>query len=135
MASVTKANIRRFVDEKNDCVTSSEFVNAAKATQYMTVMACRLPVSRVSTKTKWPGIQNFNNIQYTLVTSEDDRVSTKTSNEIKVTVQRAFGIGPGEVFRWSKLNALKNDIVSIDISVRHDNPKWQSENFEQGITI
>ena len=135
MAAVTKANIHRFVDEKNDCVTSSEFVNAAKATQYMTVMACRLPISLVPTKTKWPGVQNFNNIQYSLVASENDRVSTNTSNEIKVTTQRAFGIGAGEMFRWSKLNAPKDEIVSLDISVRQDNPKWQSKSFERGINI
>ena len=87
-------------------------------------------------KTKWSGVQNFNNIQYNLVASEDDRAgSKKKSDEIKVTVQRAFGIGPGEAFRWSKLNTSKDDIVPIDISVRHDNPKWQTDSFDRGINI
>ena len=42
MAAVIKANIRRFINEKNDCVTSSDFDNAAKTTQYTTVRACPL---------------------------------------------------------------------------------------------
>jgi hypothetical protein len=50
MASATKADVPRFVNENNDCITSSNFVEAAKATWFMTIVACRLPdVSSKST--------------------------------------------------------------------------------------
>jgi len=52
MAAVIKANIRRFINEKNDCVTSSDFVRAAESTQYMTVMTCRLPDSGATRRTR-----------------------------------------------------------------------------------
>ena len=64
MASVTKANVRRFVNESNDCVTSSQVVDAAESTRFMTVMACRLPELSSPSKTRWSGVQNFINIQY-----------------------------------------------------------------------
>ena len=134
MAAVTKSNIRRFINEKNDCVTSSDFVNAAKSTQHMTVMACRLSTSATVNKTKWPGIQNFNNIQYELLPSKIDRRSRTTESEMKVTVWRAFEIGSGQTFQWKKLHALKDDIVPIQTSVRHDNDKWQDDSSERGTT-
>jgi HKD family nuclease len=50
MASATKANVRCFVNEKNDHITSSNFVEIAKATCFMTIVAWRLPdVSSKST--------------------------------------------------------------------------------------
>ncbi len=134
MAAVTKANIRRFINEKNDCVTSSDFVTAAKSTQYMTVMACRLATSSGTNKTRWPGIQNYNNIQYELASNRVLR-RPKMEKEIKITVWRAFDIGPGQVFQWSKLNTSGNNIVPIETSVRNDNCKWQDDSFERGTHI
>ena len=134
MAAVTKSNIRRFINEKNDCVTSSDFVNAAKSTQYMTIMACRLSTPATVKKTKWPGIQNFNNIQYDLLPSKIDRRSKTTESEMKVTVWRAFGIGTGQTFQWKKLHTLKDDIAPIQTSVRHDNDEWQDDSSERGTT-
>lgn len=123
MAAVIKANIRRFINEKNDCVTSSEFVNAAKSTKYITVTACRLGSSAVPMKKRWSGVQNFNNIEYELVPdkSNDGR---KTDEEIKVIVWRAFDIGVGKTFWSSKLNPTDCDIVRIETSVREDNLEW-----------
>jgi hypothetical protein len=132
MASVTKANIRRFVNEKNDCVTSSNFVDAAKSTRSMTVMACRLPDSSSTNKTRWQGIQNFNNIQYELVSNKINKRSKTADDEIKVTVWRAFGIGSGQSFHWSKLNAPTATIIPLQISARHDNSKWQVDSLVKG---
>jgi hypothetical protein len=134
MAAVIKANIRRFINEKNDCVTSSEFVNAAKSTKYITVMACRLAQSAVPTKKRWSGIQNFNNIEYELVPNKNND-ERKTDEEIKVIVWRAFDIGVGKTFWWSKLNASGSDIVRIETSVREDNLEWRGEIREEGIDV
>lgn len=135
MAAVTKANVRRFINEKNDCVTSSDFVKAAKSTQHMTVMACRLPSFSAINKTRWQGIKSYNNIQYEFVSNKVGRRSTTDNKDIKVTVWRAFGIGSGQTFFWSKFNALRNDIVPIETGVRHDNSKWQDDSFERGTHI
>jgi hypothetical protein len=43
MTSTTKANVRRFVNEKDDCITSFNFVEVLKATRFMTIMPCHLP--------------------------------------------------------------------------------------------
>jgi hypothetical protein len=133
MAAVIKANIRRFINEKNDCVTSSDFVNAAKATQCTTVRACRLAQLAVPMKKRWSGVQSFNNIEYELVSNEDNSGRTTTGNDIKLTVRRAFGIGVGKMFLWSKLNVSSNDIVRIETSDRYDNEKWQRDVVEKGI--
>lgn len=134
MAAVIKANIRRFINEKNDCVTSSEFVNAAKSIKYLTVMACRLAQSAIPMKKRWAGVQNFNNIEYELVPHKtNDR--RKTDEEIKVIVWRAFNIGDGKTFCWSKLNASGSDIVRIETSVREDNSEWRGDTLEGGTDI
>ncbi len=132
MAAVTKSNIRRFINEKNDCVTSPDFVKAAKSTQFMTIMACRLANSSATNKTRWPGIQNYNNIQYELVSKRARRKAEGEEKEIQVTVWRAFNIGTGQTFQWSKLNVSENHIIPIKTSVRHDNCKWQDDSFERG---
>jgi hypothetical protein len=135
MAAVTKSNIRRFINEKNDCVTSSDFVKAAKSTGYMTLMACRVPNSSVTNNTKWQGIRNFNNIQYELVLNKANHRSKREEKEINITVWRAFGIGAGQTFQLSKLNVSDNIIAPIETSVRHDNFEWQDDSFARGVDI
>ena len=124
MASVTKANVRRFVNEKNDCVTSSNFVDGAKSTRYMTVMGCRLLNSLATNKIRWQGIHNFNNIQYEFESNKVNPRSTAVDKQIKVTVWRAFGIGSGQSFRWSNLNTPTAPISPIQIGARHDNEPY-----------
>jgi len=131
MAAVTKGHIHRFIDEKNDCVTSFDFARTAKSTQYMSVMACRLTPSSIKHKTRWSGIQNYNNIQYELVPKRALR-RANTENEIRVTVWRAFEIGVGQSFQWSKLNVSENNIIPIETSIRYDNCKWQEDGFDKG---
>ena len=72
MAVVIKADLRRFINEKNDCVTSSDFVNAAKTTQYTTVRTCRLAQLPVPMKKRCSGVQSFNNIEHELVSNGDN---------------------------------------------------------------
>ena len=98
MAAVIKANIRRFINENNDCVTSSDFVHAAKTTQYTTMRACRLAQLPVPMKKKWSGVQIFNNIEYELVSDGDNNGRQTTGEEIRVSVRRTFGIGVGKTF-------------------------------------
>lgn len=132
MAAVTKANIRRYVNEKHDCITSSDFVRAAKSTQYMTIMSCRLSTSMITNRSKWQGIQNYNNIQYELVSKRALRRPKTEDTEINVRVWRAYGVGVGQLFQWSKLNTAKNNVVPIETSIRHDNYQWQENNLEKG---
>ena len=72
IAAVTTANIRRFINKNNDCVTSSAFVNAAKTTKYTTERVCRWTQSPDPMKRKWSGIQSVNNIEYELISNGDN---------------------------------------------------------------
>jgi hypothetical protein len=132
MAAVTKANVRRFVNEKNDCTTSSNFVEAAKATRCMTIMACRLPDVSSKSSTRWPGVQNFNNIVYEWTSPKATNRSTTIDLEMQATVWRAFGIGSGQSFRWSKLSTPTDAIRPIHVGTRHDNTTWQADSLAQG---
>jgi hypothetical protein len=125
MASVAKANIRRFVNEKNDFITSSNFVDAAKSTRFMTVMACRLFDAALTNKITWSGVQNLNNISYEWVPNEPDDPSTTIDMGMKITVWRAIDVGPDQVFDSSKLGTIKDIISSFEIGAHHDNPDWQ----------
>ena len=80
MAAVIKANLCRFINEKNDCVTRSDFVNAAKTTQYITARACRLAQLPVPMKKRWSGVQSFNNIEYELVSNGDNNERQMTDD-------------------------------------------------------
>ncbi|CAF2128879.1 unnamed protein product [Rotaria magnacalcarata] len=135
MASVIKANVRRFINEKNNCVTNSDFVNGAKSTRYTTVMACRLPSSSAKKKTKWQGIQSFNNIQYEFASNELHSCSETSELEINVTVWKAFRIGRGQLFQWSKLNTSTNSITPVQVSARYDNVQWQTDSVKKGQVI
>ena len=132
MASVTKANVRRFVNERNDCVTSSQFVDAAKSTRSMTVMACRLPELSSPSKTRWSGVQSFNNIQYEWTSKKGNNRSRVADMEIKVTVWRAFELGSGQSFYLSKLSTPTVAITPIQIGARHDNASWQTDSLVKG---
>lgn len=135
MASVTKANVRRFVNERNDCVTSSQFVDAAKSTRFMTIMACRLPEFSSHSKTRWSGVQNFNNIEYEWMSNKGNSQSKVTEMEIKVTVWRAFELGPGQSFHWSKLSTPTVAVTPIQIAARHDNTSWQADSLVKGKSL
>ena len=132
MASITKANVRRFVNEKNDCITSSSFADAAKSTRFMTVMACRLPDAASKNNARWPGVQNYNNILYEWTSTKVDRRTTTTDLEVMVTVGQAFGIGLDQSFRWSKLSTSTSVISAIHIGALHDNNTWQTDSLVQG---
>ena len=58
-----------------------------------------------------------------------------TSEEIRVSVRRAFGIGVGKTFFWTNLNVSSNHIVRIETSIRHDNQKWHKDTVEHGIDV
>ena len=123
MAAVIKANLRQFLNGKNNCVTSSNLVNATKTPQYTTARACRLVQSPVPMKKRWSRVQSFNNNEHELVSNGDNNDRQTTSEEIRVSIRPAFGIGVGKTFSWSNLNVSSNDIVRIEISIRNDNQK------------
>ena len=113
-------------------MTSSDFVRAAKSTRYMTIMSCRLSNSITTNRPKWQGIHNYNNIEYELVSKRALRRPKSEDKEINVRVWRAYGTGIGQLFQWSKLNALKNNVVPLEISLRHNNYQWQENNSGTG---
>ena len=131
MSAVTKGNIRRFINEKNDCVTSGDFVRGAKATHHMTVMSCRLPES-ISTKSpKWSGVHNFNNLQYELINQGRATESKSSGEDVRVTVWRAYDIGPGQFFSLSKLSPSVDRMNEIHIGTQHENLEWQTDSIVQ----
>ena len=132
MAAVIKANIRRFICEMNDCITSSNFVDAAKSTRFMTIMSCRLSDSTLAKKSRWPGIQNFNNLQYDLSLNESNSRSKLADSEIKVTVWRAFQIGSGQTFNWSQFNTSIGTIAPLQIDFEHNNSNWRIDPILKG---
>ena len=131
MAAVTKGNIRRFINEKNDCITSGDFVRGAKATHHMTVSSCRLP-SPISTKSpKWAGVHNFNNLQYQLISQGSGAKSKSPGQDVRITVWRTYDIGPGQFFSLSKLNPSVDTINEIHVGTQHENLEWQTDSIAQ----
>jgi len=127
MSATIKGNVRRYVNEGNDCETSADFVQAAKSTAYTTISAGKLNLLTVSQqKMQWPGIKKFNNIQYDIKNNSFDsgRSMTTTTPTIQATMWRAFSIGIG------KHHQLQQNILNIDpieTSVEYNNNEWKSE--------
>ncbi len=96
-AAVIKGEVRRYIDEKHNCTTSNEFVEAAKSIEYLSIFACKLQnndnasstikTSNKSSKTTWPGISTIFNIQYESMPV--DQVSSSLKNRIKSKVNNA----------------------------------------------
>ncbi|CAF1472623.1 unnamed protein product, partial [Rotaria sordida] len=110
MSSTVKANVRRYVNEGNDCENSVQFVQAAKATSFTTIMAGRLTSYNIpEQRIQWSGIKKFNNIQYDIKNnSHNYRYSTTVNASLQATVWRAFGIGIGKQYD------LQQKVVNID---------------------
>ena len=126
MAATVKANIRRYVNEDNNCETTAEFVQAARSTSYTTIAAGKITrSSTIEQKVQWPGIKQFNNVQYEI--KKDPSTygrSTETTFNIQATVWRAFGIGAG------KQHQLQQKVINIDpieSVVEHNNNEWKPE--------
>jgi hypothetical protein len=125
MAATIKGNVRRYVNEGNDCETSAAFVQAARATPYVTIAASKINgFTMIEQKFQWPGIKQFNNIQYEIKqNSYNYGRSMAITFNIKATMWRAFGIGIG------KQHQLEQKIIIIDpieITVEHNNNEWKS---------
>ena len=75
---------------------------------------------------------NFNNIQYELVSNKTNSRSKTVGEEIKVTVWRAFGIGLGQSFHWSKLNTPTVAAMPIQTGARYDDFQWQVDSVAKG---
>ena len=135
MAAVIKSNIRRFINEKHDCVSSSDFVQAAKSTGHLTVMECRLSNSSITTRSSWQGVKNYNNIEYELVSKKVNARSAREETDIHVRVWRAFGVGPGQTFHWSKLKVSDTIIEPVELGLRHNNCVWKEDSFGNGMKV
>ena len=89
-AAVIKGEIRRYVDEKHNCTTSTEFVEAAKSTHHLTILSCSLPVSNEKTKIKWDGIEKYSNIEFIpkpiLTTKSSSLSTTAPSSTIRARI-------------------------------------------------
>lgn len=126
MAATIKANVRRYVNEGNNCETSAEFVQAARSTSYITIAAGKITgPSVVEQKVQWPGIKQFNNVQYEIkkISSTIGR-SIQTTFNMQATVWRAYRIGVG------KQHQLQQKIINIDpieLIVEHNNNGWKPE--------
>ena len=99
-----KGEIRRFVNEKNDCCNSIQFVTAAKSTQHLSIYACNV-TDENKKKVTLPNITKYNNIEFQVSPVTHSTSSTSTNNQtplqFSMTAWRAFQIGVGK-----KLNIL-----------------------------
>lgn len=126
MAATIKGNIKRYVNEGNDCETSLQFVQAAKATSFTTIIAGKIISHNVSQeRIQWPGITKFNNISYELKNSPNNyRQLTTTNTILQATVWRAFDIGIGQQYDIDK-NFIKIDY--IETMNQHIDNRWKSD--------
>ena len=130
MAATVKATIRRHVNEHNDCTTSGEFVVAAKSVPYLSVFACEMSSNTViQPKVEWKGITRYNNVLFEHEAAQIKSSRSTTINEqpdVVVTTWRAFDIGPGKRFRWSKLKTISS-IDPCKVVFSHTNDNWKSD--------
>ena len=125
MAATIKGNIRRYVNEGNNCETSAEFVKAAGSTSYTTITAGKITCSNmIDQKVQCPGIKQFKNIQYEIKQNSFNYgyYSMGTTLTIQVTVWRAFGIG-----KQHRLQQKLMTIYPIEIIAKQNNNEWKSE--------
>ena len=95
---------------------------AAKRVPYLSVFACEmLPSTAVQQKVEWNGITRYNNVlfQFDAVELASSRCTTSSQLPgIQVTTWRAFGIGPGKMFQWSKLKPVSS-IDPCEVACEH----------------
>ena len=130
MAATIKGSVRHYVNEHNDCTTSGEFVLAAKRVPFLSVFACEmLPSTAVQQKVEWNGITRYNNVLFEFDAMElasSRRTTISQQPSIQVTTWRAFDIGPGKKFQWSKLKSVSS-IDPCKVAFEHSDDKWKSD--------
>jgi hypothetical protein len=123
MSATIKGNIRRYVNEGNDCENSSQFIQAAKTTSFTTIIAGRLIYDNVpEQKMQWAGVKKFNNILYEVVDNPHNYRQSTTNTALRATVWRSFGIGAGKQYE------LQEKVVNMDrieIIDEHINNEWK----------
>lgn len=95
-AATIKGEVRRYIDEKHNCTTSKEFVEAAKSTKNLSIFAGQLnnnenvsstiKSSNKSSKTKWPGISSIFNIEYECLPVDSMHSSSNNHPHVKVNI-------------------------------------------------
>ena len=80
----------------------------------------------IDQKVQWPGIKQFNNIQYEIKQNSSNYgcYSMGIPLTIRVTVWRAFGIGIGKQHRLQQKLMI---IDPIEIIAQQNNNEWKSE--------
>ncbi len=123
MSATIKENIRRYVNEGNDCENSLQFIQGAKTTSHTTVIGGRLIYDNApEQKAQWTGIKKFNNVLYEVVDNLRGYHQSTANTVLRATVWRAFGIGAG------KQCELREKVVSLDrieIVGEHINNEWK----------
>ena len=132
MAATIKGTVRRYVNEHNDCTTSGEFVLAAKRVPFLSVFACEMLSSTATQpKVEWTGITRYNNVLFQLDTgvlaaSSAHRTTTTQLGVMQVITWRAFDIGPGKKFQWSKLKSVSS-CDPCKVVCAHSDHQWKSD--------
>ena len=132
MAATIKGNVRRYVKEHNDCTASGEFVLPAKRVPYLSVFACEmLSCAAAQSKVEWNGITRYDNVLFQFDSNESAPPSSRrTTNSqlpgLQVITWRAFDIGPGEKFQWSKLKSVSS-VDPCKIVCAHSDHQWKSD--------
>jgi hypothetical protein len=133
MTSTTKANVGRLVNEKNDCITCSNVVEIAKATRFMTILACRLP--DVSLRRASHDEQEFKTSTLLCMNRPLPRPLIDQQQTIwrcKQEYGEHLTPVPGHSFRWSKWRTPADIMSAIHVGARHDHTTWQTDSCMQG---
>lgn len=134
-SAVAKGEVRRHVDEKNDCCNSIQFVAAAKSTQHFSIFACNVS-DKNKNKINLPNITKFNNIEFKLNpvkhTSRSTTIPVGIHNELSMTTWRAFQLGIGKTIKSSNIVSKVNNIETLEIIAQHSNTSWKTEKTKKG---
>ncbi len=133
-AAVIKGQVRRFVNEKNDCMNSADFVAAAKSTKNLSIFSCNFPAEKQNRKVKWEGVSKYNNIEFTqkrpsLSSTRTTALSTSSPLQIEIKTWRAFNIGSGKIFRFSDFKSTSTEIVPLEFEhgAQYIDKSWKCE--------
>ena len=87
------------------------------------------PNTVIQPKVEWEGITRYNYVLFEPEAAQIKLSRSTTINEqpnMVITTWRAFDIGPGQRFRWSKLKTISS-IDPCKVVFSHTNDSWKSD--------
>ncbi|CAF1193962.1 unnamed protein product [Didymodactylos carnosus] len=115
-AAVIKANVRRYLNEKNSVTTAKQFVEAANSHHGVSgveIFESRLKLNANKQKARLPKIHSLNNFEF---------------EREGVRVHRAYKVGEGNFYSWKQLDPLKvlSEVLCEDITFSEKSSEYHS---------